>query len=250
MNSGKHIRLQRLFAEDGKTVIAALDHGIAGLSPLHALETPEHLLPALTKAGVDAVITTPGMASAFDGLLGRTGLILRADCGPTALTGKWSETSPAVAVEDAIRLGADAVIAMGIVGADGEAESLKSLAKLAAECEKWGIALFAEMLPGGFSAAEVAAEQIAVAARLGADLGAGVIKIRYSGSLESFRPVVRSSFRPIVVLGGSKQSPEQLVASTHDAIAAGAKGVAVGRNIWKASDPAGVAALLIEAVHG
>jgi DhnA family fructose-bisphosphate aldolase class Ia len=54
----------------------------------------------------------------------------------------------------------------------------------------------------------------------------------------------------VIVLGGSKQNPEQLLASTRDALAAGAKGVAVGRNIWQAQDPRRVAASLVEAVHG
>lgn len=250
MNSGKQIRLNRLFASDGKTVIAALDHGIAGLAPLQGLESPDRLIPAITAARVDAVIATPGMASAFSGLFGRVGLIVRVDCGPTAITGDWSQTRPALAVEDAVRLGADAVIAMGIVGVEGEPASLHALARLAAECERWGMVLVGEMLPGGFSASEVSAEQIAVAARLGAELGADVIKIRYSGSCDSFRTVIRSCYRPVVVLGGSKQSPEQLIASTRDALAAGAKGVAVGRNIWQAPDPGRVAASLVEAVHG
>lgn len=250
MNSGKLIRLNRLFASDGKTVIAALDHGIAGLAPLAGLESPDDLIPALTAAGIDAVIATPGMASAFSGLFHKVGLILRVDCGPTALTADWSQNRPALDVEDAIRLGADAVIAMGIVGAEGEAASLHALAQLAAECERWGMALVAEMLPGGFSASEVSTEQIAVAARLGAELGADVIKIRYSGSGETFRAVIHSCYRPVILLGGSKQSPAQLTASTRDALAAGARGVAVGRNIWQSPDPGKVTALLVEAVHG
>ena len=250
MNSGKQIRLNRLFAGDGKTVIAALDHGIAGLAPLQGLESPDRLIPAITAARVDAVIATPGMVSAFSGLFGKVGLIVRVDCGPTAITGEWSQTRPALAVEDAVRLGADAVIAMGIVGVEGESASLHALARLAAECERWGMVLVGEMLPGGFSASEVSAEQIAVAARLGAEIGADVIKIRYSGSCDSFRTVIRSCYRPVVVLGGSKQSPEQLITCTRDALAAGAKGVAVGRNIWQSPDPGRVAASLVEAVHG
>ncbi len=250
MNSGKQVRLNRLMAGDGRTVIAAMDHGIAGLSPLDRLASPETLIPALTTAGVDAAIVTPGIAATFSGLFGRTGLIVRVDCGPTALTGDWASNRPALTVEDALRLGADAVIAMGIVGAPGESASLHALAHLAAECERWGMILFGEMLPGGFTASEVTTDQIATAARVGAELGADVIKIRYSGSGESFRAVTSACYRPVVVLGGSKQSPEQLITSTRDAIAAGARGVAVGRNIWQASNPGDVAASLVEAVHG
>ena len=250
MPAGKEIRLNRILARDGKTVIAALDHGIAGIAPLEGLQRPEVLIPAITEAGVDAVIVTPGLARGFAGLFGKAGLIVRVDCGPTAHTGEWCETRPALTVEDAVRLGADAVIAMGIVGAEGEADSLRALATLAGRCDRWGMALVAEMLPGGFAAKEVAPAQLISAARVGADLGADLIKVSYSGSIDSFRAVTGTCYRPVVVLGGSKQRPEELVVMARDAVSAGAKGVAVGRNIWQSADPGGIAASLVEAVHG
>jgi fructose-bisphosphate aldolase, class I len=250
MTSGKQVRMGRLFAPDGKTLIAALDHGIAGLSPLASLEKPEKLIGSLTQAGVDAFILTPGLAEAFASSLHGKGLVLRVDCGPTALTGNWLETHPAIAVEDALRLGADAVIAMGIVGVAEESRSLQALAQLARRCQEWGMPLMAEMLPGGFAASECPAEQITIAARVGAELGADIIKIRYSGTAESFRAVTEACFRPVVVLGGSAQDPSQLAESMRQAISAGARGAAVGRNIWQAKDPAKVALSLAEAVHG
>jgi len=250
MNTGKQVRLNRILGRDGRTVVAAIDHGIAGIAPLEHLASPGRLIPLLVDAGIDAVITTPGIASGFGPMCGRVGLIVRVDCGPTALTGEWDANRPALTVEDAIRLGADAVIAMGIVGAPGESASLHALAQLAAACERCGVILVGEMLPGGFTAADVAPAQVAAAARVGAELGADLIKIRYTGSVDSFRTVTANCYRPVIVLGGSRQSEDQLVATTRDAVAAGACGVAVGRNIWQAADPARVAASLVEAVHG
>lgn len=250
MNAGKQVRLGRIFRSDGRAVIAALDHGIAGMSPLGHLESPRQLIPALAAAGIDAAIVTPGIASTFGAMLGRAGMIVRVDCGPTALTGEWDANEPARSVEDAVRLGADAVIAMGIVGAPGEAASLRAMARLAADCERWGVALVGEMLPGGFTAADVAPEHVATAARVGAELGADVIKIRYTGSCDSFRSVIAACYRPVIVLGGSRQDPDELSRATRDAITAGAVGVAVGRNIWQAGDPAGVASSLVATVHG
>jgi DhnA family fructose-bisphosphate aldolase class Ia len=155
-----------------------------------------------------------------------------------------------LAAEDALRMGADAVIAMGIVGTRDEAASLQSLAALAGECDRWGIAFVAEMLPGGFAAKEVTPAQIASAARVGADLGADFIKVAYSGSVESFREVVSSCYRPVVVLGGSKQHPEALASTARDAVKAGARGMAVGRNIWQSANPGVITASLVEAIHG
>jgi DhnA family fructose-bisphosphate aldolase class Ia len=250
MSAGKEIRLNHIFARDGKTVIAALDHGIAGIAPLDGLGRPDSLIPAITAAGVDAIIVSPGLAGGFAGLFSKAGLIVRVDCGPTAQRGEWCESRPALAAEDALRMGADAVIAMGIVGTRDEAASLRSLAVLAGECDRWGIALVAEMLPGGFAAKEVTPAQIASAARVGADLGADFIKVAYSGSVESFREVVSSCYRPVVVLGGSKQPPEALVSTARDAVKAGARGMAVGRNIWQSGDPGRITASLVEAIHG
>ncbi len=250
MSPGKQIRLNRLLRQDGKTVIVALDHGIAGIAPLAKLERPECLISAITAAGADALLITPGLAKSFSGIFGHAGIIVRVDCGPTTLTGEWSETRPALAVEDAIRLGADAVAAMGIVGAPGESASLQALANLASHCDRWGMVLLAEMLPGGFAASEMSVDQIAAAARVGAELGADLIKIRYSGTAESFRTVTRNCYCPVVVLGGSKQNPEQLLSSTRAALSAGAIGVAVGRNVWQAENPGSIVALLVEAVHG
>lgn len=250
MSSGKAVRLNRILGPDGKTVIAALDHGIAGISPLAALEKLERLIPELCSAGVDALIVTPGTLGRFGSLCRDVGIIVRVDCGPTALTAAWSETRPVLSVEDALRLGADAVIAMGIVGAVGESASLQSVARLAGDCARMGIPFIAEMLPGGFAAADSTPEQISAAARVGAELGADIIKIRYSGNPESFQAVTSCCFRPIVVLGGSKQNSQQLLSSTRDAISAGAAGVAVGRNIWQSDRPHTIGKLLVEAVHG
>jgi DhnA family fructose-bisphosphate aldolase class Ia len=250
MSSGKTVRLGRLMRADKKTLIAALDHGISGLSPLEGLERPSNLISELAGAGMDAIIVTPGILLRFPELFGKIGIVVRVDCGSTAVTGEWSENQPVFSAEDAVRMGADAVIAMGIVGAEGEAASLRALAKLAGECDRWGVPLVAEMLPGGFAATQCSPKAICSAARLGAELGADLIKIRYSGSEESFRAVTRVCFRPVLVLGGSKQDPEELISSTRAAIAAGAAGVAVGRNIWQSREPVRIAARLAEAVHG
>jgi DhnA family fructose-bisphosphate aldolase class Ia len=249
MNSGKVLRLNRILASDGRTVIAALDHGIAGITPLASLARPAQVIAQVISGGADAILTTPGIARECAGAFGKTGLIVRADSGATALTGRWSEMALMLPVEGALALGADGVAAMGIVGTDGEGQSLRGLGRLAAECERLGLVLLAEMLPGGFDAVQVDVEQIAAAARVGADLGADLIKIRYTGSPETFRAVTTSCYRPVVVLGGSKQSSSQLLDQVRGALAAGAIGVAVGRNIWQSPDPAAITRELAQAVH-
>ena len=68
------------------------------------------------------------------------------------------------------------------------------LARLASDCRKWGLLLLAEMIPGGFGRPDLhTPENIAMAARLGAEAGADAIKTAFPGSAESFR--VRWQFR-------------------------------------------------------
>jgi len=249
MTSDKQLRLNRIFGPDGKTMVAALDHGIAGLSPLEHLTVPRTLLPEVVRNGADAIITTPGVARGAGDLFGRAGLILRVDGGPSALTGDWGNMEVLLSAEDALRLGADAVIMMGITGTPDEARSLAALGRMAARCAEWGLPLVAEMLPGGFAAKEVTSEQLQVSARLAAELGADVVKIRYQGPPEAFRNVTRACYVPVIVLGGSRQSPEQLVGEVTQALEAGARGVAIGRNIWQAEQPGKMVAALAEVVH-
>ena len=249
LSSNKALRLGRIFAADQKTVLIALDHGSAGFFPLGGLQDPGRLLPEVIANGADAILTSPGIARLCAHQFGRVGLVLRIDGGPSAHTLEWERIKLVLSIEDALRLGADAVIMMGIVGAPGETETLSNLWHVAAECHAWGLPLIAEMLPGGFKAREVTIEQIAAAARLGAELGADVIKIRHQGSPEEYRAVIEACFRPVIILGGSKQPPDQLALQVRDALAAGAAGVAVGRNVWQDPNPGEVTRILKEAVH-
>ena len=245
----KQLRLNRIFGPDGYSLIAALDHGIAGLNPLVNLTFPRKLLPQLVSNGADAIITTPGIARSCADLFGRAGMILRIDGGPSALTGDWGKMEMIQEAEDALRLGADAIIVMGITGTPEEAHSLGNLGRLAARCDAWGLPLVAEILPGGFAAKTVTIEQMAISARLAAELGADVVKIRYQGPEEEFERVTSSCYVPVVILGGSKQEPDQLVAEIGQALKAGAHGAAVGRNIWQAEQPGEITARLAHTVH-
>jgi fructose-bisphosphate aldolase, class I len=249
MDDAKQIRMNRIFAPDGKTVIVALDHGVAGIVPLAGLEYPEVLIPKVISSGADAILTTPGIARFCASQLGRVGLILRVDGGPTSQTGRWEAIRVTLSVEEALRLGADAVAAMGIVGAPGEEDSLSGLISLAAKCHYWGVPLLAEMLPGGFSGGDVTIDQIQIAARIGAECGADIIKIRYKGPPEDYKRVITACYRPLVILGGSKQSSDQLVIEIGQALEAGAVGVAVGRNIWQDPYPELVTAKISQRVH-
>lgn len=243
-------RWENLFESDGRIVIVAMDHGM-GLPVLPAMNNTGDLIRRIADGGADAILTTVGIASRYERELRGMKLILRLDGGSSMLAGNPSG-SRLYTVEDAVRLGADAVVCMGFPGASNEKESLQNLAWYATEAIKWGVPLVAEMLPGGFEGSvPMTVDTIKRATRIGAEYGAHVVKTAYAGTAEEFRAVIDGSFVPVVVLGGAASSDlSGLTRLIADAIQAGAAGVAIGRNVWNHSRPELVTRALVELVHG
>ena len=247
--SGKTIRMGRIMGSDGRTVIVALDHGVCGVSNLDGLAQPAQLISDIAVAGADSILITPGTARRFAPAIGGLGVIIRIDGGPTSATGRWDNIRPMLEVEDAQRLGADGVVVMGLIGTEAEEESLRYLAAVAAECDRLGIVLVAEMLPGGLEATEISTDQLAVAAHVGAELGADIVKLPFRGPVEKFQAVTSGCYRPIVVLGGPKRGDGKIFTDLSDAMQAGAAGVAIGRNVWGNPEPSKVTKKLVNIVH-
>jgi class I fructose-bisphosphate aldolase len=244
------LRARRLFAADGRTVIMAMDHaGFYG--PMAGLDDPARILDAVAGSGVDAVLTTYGIASAFGDRLGRLGLILRADGGSSSRNPSKSDLRRVFSGSDALRLGADAVACMGMIGFAEEASSLRVLSDLVAECAPLGLPVMAEMLVQGTDGKAATAGDVGFAMRIGAELGADWIKAPYAPPAEDYETGVRACYRPVVVLGGSKAGDDgSLLESVAQALEAGASGVAIGRNIWQHACPGGMARALVALVHG
>ena len=80
---------------------------------------------------------------------------------------------------------------------------------------------------------------VAYGARIGLELGADIVKVKYTGSQESFRRVVHSAYPTKVVMSGGPitKTDEEFLSRVKDVLAAGAIGIAVGRNVWQRKDP-------------
>lgn len=241
---------RRVFRPDGRALIAAIDHALF-MDPGPSLRDPGRIVQDVVAGGADAVIATFGCARRFGACFGRAGLILRVDGGPTALSDGEGGWPLLYSAEDALRLGADGVICMGFPGAAAEAETVRNLARLAADCRQWGLLLLAEMIPGGFGRPDLhTPENIAMAARLGAELGADAIKTALPGSADAFRTVAEACYRPVLIQGGErKNSGAELLSAVRDAVRSGAAGAAIGRNLWQHPHPAAFAADLSAAIH-
>ena len=81
-------------------------------------------------------------------------------------------------------------------------------------------------------------EVVAHAARAGAELGADIIKTNYTGDPDSFRKVVKGCPVPVVIAGGPKTETDmEFLKMIEGALQAGARGVAIGRNVFQHKDP-------------
>jgi fructose-bisphosphate aldolase / 2-amino-3,7-dideoxy-D-threo-hept-6-ulosonate synthase len=128
---------------------------------------------------------------------------------------------------------------------------IHDLGSVAKECTEYGMPLLAMMYPRG---PEIKPEQqykyVKHVARLGAELGADLIKTLYTGDKESFTEVVRGCPVPIVIAGGPKVgSEEELFQMVEDSMECGARGVSIGRNIFQADDRVDITRKMCKIVH-
>ena len=253
VNVGKILRLKRIFRDDGKALIVAMDHAYI-YGPIQGLENPATIIEKVIEGGADAIMTNYGVIKEFHDLIrGRVGVILRLDGGSSKYLlkdwGKVSEWNLLYTVEDAVKLGVDGVINMVLMGAPCEPIALKITARIAAECEKWGMPFACEIIPVGELQAHDP-EVIATAARIAAEYGADMIKTNYTGSKETFEKVVKSCPVPVLIAGGPKMETSRRVLETvKGMIDAGGAGVFFGRNIWQYEDPIAMTRALRRIIH-
>jgi DhnA family fructose-bisphosphate aldolase class Ia len=245
----KTTRLRKIFRSDDKALVAVLDHA-SGMGPMPGLIDPRPTVEKLIAGGADAIATSFGTALECADLLDHVGLILRVDGGLTRLGGMASSMKLIFQVEDALRVGADGLITMGYVG-EGEEDVLPYLAKLGSECKKWNMPLLAEMLPlveGGKRSTD--ADEVSLAARIGAEYGADFIKTVYTGDSTSFRKVTEACYKPVLILGGAKMASDRDVLETvRGAIDGGGAGVAMGRNLWQHEHPEQITRAVAAIIH-
>lgn len=247
--AGKLRRARHLFGADGRAVFVAMDHPAymgAGVSAAAA--------GAIAGARPDGILATWHLARSRPEDFAGSGLILRVDGGISDLGDPPAAdtTSLLYSAEQALVLGADAVVIMVFPGTPDEERSLGRLARLAAECEQLGLPVMAESIPGGWPrTVPWNAENVARGARIAVELGADIVKTVCPGPAEEFAAVAEACPAPVVALGGPKVDDEdQVVALARGVVAAGGAGVAFGRNVWGSDDPAELVGRLMEAVHG
>mgnify|MGYP000851677618 FL=1 len=220
----------RLFNDRSKLFLLAMDHSQGGV--VKGLEKPGLLLESLSSSPIDGFILNVGLADKMShGELLNKKLILRTSFGGSMVsTGYTNVHSNHVSPETALRLGADAVLMMFVMGG----EDYKSIQDAAADIDAYhslGIPVIAEILCDDFTKTTSLDIQMN-GARVAAELGADVVKAFYT---EDFEKVIENCPAPIILAGGPKGSNITDIAK--NALNAGAKGLAFGRNIFQSSAP-------------
>ena len=239
---GKQIRLKRIAdKKTGRFIIVPMDHGVS-FGPIEGIFSMGDTVGKMVAGGATALIMHKGMVdSGLQKCGGEVGLILHLSAstqeGPDP-----DEKVLVTTVERALRCGADAVSVHVNVGADAEAGMLRDLGKISDSCHEWHVPLLAMLFPRGPKINDpFNLDVVKHASRLGAELGADIIKTNYTGSEESFREVTKGCPVPVVVAGGPKmESDREVLVMVEGAMRAGAAGVAIGRNIFQHDNVTGM----------
>ena len=245
---GKQIRLRRILQHDRGTLVIAFDHALV-LGPIPGTLDPANQIRRFVEAKADAVLLNLGAIRYFAQSLSFghvPGLIARLDwttafndSATVALNG--FQTCLVAHPEEALRVGADAVITFLFVGsddADFERKEIQRVSGLARECERSGIPLIVESLARGALVQNSRDPKwLMLHTRIAAELGADLIKTENAEDVETMLAVVTACPVPILVLGGTRTGSDEEVLSVVRAIVrSGAAGVFFGRNIFQADD--------------
>lgn len=259
---GKRIRLGRVLdPKSGRAVVVAFDHGLDN-GPMRGNGNPRAAIARLVEGGADALLVSPGIARLCGDLfVGKTapGLIVRLDWSNTfrateRLGFEEGRTRLIADVDDAARLGADAVLTYLLIGysdPDVEADEVAKNARVSRACERLGIPHVMEPMARGDRARgrELDVGLIKVHARIAAELGADAIKTNYGDGQRSYADVIDACPIPVLIAGGRQTAARESLAMVYGALTAGAVGVVFGRNITQADDPARMLRAVRALVH-
>jgi fructose-bisphosphate aldolase / 2-amino-3,7-dideoxy-D-threo-hept-6-ulosonate synthase len=234
---GKTMRLKRVIDAEGVSVICALDHGMTSPTFLEPLADITQRTREAVAGGSNVIMMSKGM-------------IRIAAEGFSATIVQIAE------VEEALTLGADAVVLFTALGGDTEAGMIRILSSVGRECAILGMPFIAEAeFPTTYATVEELKQQYGFEylrrnVRLCAELGADIVKTNWPGDQDEFgRCVEAANGIPVVLAGGSRLGDDELLTRMEQAMAAGAIGCSVGRNIFMHANPEGITRALSRVIR-
>jgi fructose-bisphosphate aldolase, class I len=263
---GKRTRLRRLLFEFGPgngtlmllPIDQGIEHGPRDFFPNPASKDPEYQFRLAAEAGYSALACQIGLAEKYyPDYAGQVPLILKVNGKTDVPSSDNALSTTNASVEDAVRLGADAVGYTMYLGSPRQDEDLHQLRGVRQDCDRYGMPLIIWSYPRGSAIDKKGGHQsfyaVDYAARMAMEMGADVVKLNFPllnpekdkdspapynemdvTSEEAVRQVVASAGRSLVVLsGGSKTDDETVLGHTKAIMEAGGSGVIFGRNVWQ-----------------
>jgi fructose-bisphosphate aldolase, class I len=263
---GKRTRLRRLLFEFGPgngtllllPIDQGIEHGPRDFFPNPDSKDPEYQFRLAAEAGYSALACQIGLAEKYyPDYAGQVPLILKVNGKTDVPPSDDALSTTNASVEDAVRLGADAVGYTMYLGSPRQGEDLHQLKGVREDCDRYGMPLIVWAYPRGAAIDKKGGANsfyaIDYAARMAMEMGADVVKLNYPkldpekdkdspapyneggfSEEEAVQHVVASAGRSLVVLsGGSKTDDETVIEHTRAIAQAGGSGVIFGRNVWQ-----------------
>jgi 3-hydroxy-5-phosphonooxypentane-2,4-dione thiolase len=240
---GMKNRLARIFSpETARTVMLAIDHGYFQ-GPTTGLERVDlNIVPLMPMA--DALMLTRGILRTTVPPAINKPIVMRCSGGPSILK-ELSNEELAVDIEDAIRMNVAALTVQVFIGGEYETRSVHNMTRLVDQGMRYSIPTMAVTAVGKELTRD--AQYLRLACRICAELGAQIVKTYYCA--EGFETVTASCPVPIVMAGGKKLPELEALTMAYNAIARGAAGVDMGRNIFQSEAPRSMMQAINQVVH-
>jgi 3-hydroxy-5-phosphonooxypentane-2,4-dione thiolase len=239
---GMKDRLSRIFnPKSGNTVMLAFDHGYI-MGPTSGLERMDLTISPLIE-DADCLMCTRGALRSIVPPTSTKPISLRFSAGTTILTDLNDECI--LDIDEAIRLNASALAVMVAIGSKFEARTIENLVRTADLGGRYDIPTLGVTAVGKELTRD--ARYLSLACRVCAENGATFVKTYYCEP--DFEKVTASCPVPIVIAGGKKLPEDQALEFAARAIAEGAAGVDMGRNVFQAEHPVAMLKAIRAVVH-
>jgi len=248
---GMERRRSRLNGANGRTFLLAIDHGLPA-GPIPGIERPAEFLRRMGSVPFSGLIVNPGLVPFLSNEVSPDwALVVHLSAG-TLLSSRPTSKVLGSTVEHAISMGADAVSVQISFGTSDEDRMVMDAGHVVDSTRSFGV----PVLMMAYAAAEAGkpsedAAAAAHAARAAAEIGATFVQTNFVAGADGVRTIVRGCPVPVVVAGGPRTIPENAFLEVlRETLRAGAAGIAVGRQVFQAPDPAVAAHRIADVVFG
>ncbi|MBU0461820.1 MAG: fructose-bisphosphate aldolase [Nanoarchaeota archaeon] len=230
--------------DSGRALFLAMDHGLEHGPKEFTLQTidPQYVIDIAVKGNYNGMIVQKGIAEKYyENHRHKVPLILKLN-GKTDITKNDPYSPINCSVKRAVELGAQAVGFTIYVGSPVEAKIFDDFRKVQEEAHEYGLPVVAWMYPRGkFIHDDTSVDTLAYAARVGLELGADMLKMKFNPDLEGYKWVVKCAGNvPLLCAGEHRLPDKEFMQRVHDIMSTGASGMAIGRNVWQHQDPLGM----------